>query len=99
MGGAVIGARELIDQIKVGPLHHAGGAISPFNVWLIMRGSVTLPLRLRRHCDNARAVADFLARDLRVTHVSYPVWSTTSTTPQPGNSPPAGALTSTYGQS
>lgn len=72
MGGAVIGARALIDQIKLGPLHHAGGAISPFNVWLIMRGSITLPLRLRRHCDNAQAVAEFLSRDPRVTHVSYP---------------------------
>jgi len=72
MGGAVIGTRRLVDQIKLGPLHHVGGAISPFNAWLIMRGSVTLPLRLRRHCDNALAVATFLARDSRVTHVAYP---------------------------
>lgn len=37
-----------------------------------MRGSVTLPLRLRRHCENAQAVATFLAKDPRVTHVAYP---------------------------
>jgi cystathionine beta-lyase/cystathionine gamma-synthase len=72
MGGAVIGSRDLVDQIKLGPLHHAGGAISPFNAWLIMRGSVTLPLRLRRHCDNAQSVAEFLDRDPRVIHVTYP---------------------------
>ncbi len=72
MGGAVVGSREVVDRVKLGPLHHVGGAISPFNAWLIMRGSITLPLRLRRHCDNALLVAGFLARDPRVAHVAYP---------------------------
>ena len=72
MGGAVIGSKDLIDEIKLGALHHAGGAIAPFNAWLIMRGSVTLPLRLQRHCENAVAVATFLAQDPRVSHVAYP---------------------------
>ena len=72
MGGAVIGKSSLIDEIKLGPMHHIGGTISPFNAWLIMRGSVTLPLRLRRHCKNAHAIAAFLAQDPRVTHVAYP---------------------------
>jgi cystathionine beta-lyase/cystathionine gamma-synthase len=72
MGGAVIGSRELINAIKSGALHHIGGAIAPFNAWLIMRGSVTLPLRLRQHCDNALAIAGFLHDDPRVAHVAYP---------------------------
>ncbi|MUN53901.1 aminotransferase class I/II-fold pyridoxal phosphate-dependent enzyme [Kocuria koreensis] len=72
MGGAVIGSRELVDAIKYGALHHVGGAIAPFNAWLIMRGSLTLPLRLQRHCENAQAVAEFLAADPRVAHVAYP---------------------------
>jgi len=72
MGGAAIGARSLIDEIKSGPMHHVGGTISPFNAWLIMRGSITLPLRLQRHCENAQAIASFLARDRRITHVAYP---------------------------
>lgn len=72
MGGAVIGSRDLIDAIKFGALHHVGGAIAPFNAWLIMRGSLTLPLRLQRHCENAQAVAEFLAADPRVAHVAYP---------------------------
>jgi methionine-gamma-lyase len=71
-GGAVIGDRDLVDRVKLGPLHHAGGAIPPFNAWLVMRGSITLPLRLRRHCDNALAVAGFLDADPRVAHVAYP---------------------------
>jgi cystathionine beta-lyase/cystathionine gamma-synthase len=72
MGGAVIGSHELITAIKSGALHHIGGAIAPFNAWLIMRGSVTLPLRLRQHCDNALAIAGFLDHDPRVAHVAYP---------------------------
>ncbi len=72
MGGAVIGARELIDPIKAGPMVHVGGVISPFNAWLIMRGSVTMPLRLARHCENAQAIAEFLVDDPRVAHVAYP---------------------------
>jgi len=80
VGGAVIGPKAIVDRIKFGALHHIGGAISPFNAWLISRGSVTLPLRLRRHCDNAMAIALFLAADPRVCHVSYP-----GLPDQPGN--------------
>ena len=72
MGGAVIGPKEVIDRIKFGALHHIGGAISPFNAWLIMRGSVTLPMRLQRHCDSALAIARFLDADTRIAYVSYP---------------------------
>ncbi len=72
MGGVVIGNRELIEEIRTGAMWHAGGAISPFNAWLIMRGSTTLPLRLARQCETAQAVAEFLDADPRVVHVSYP---------------------------
>jgi len=72
MGGVVIGNRELVEQTRTGAMWHAGGAISPFNAWLIMRGSTTLPLRLQRHCENALAIAEFLEADPRVVHVSYP---------------------------
>ena len=72
MGGAVIGDKALVDEIKLGAMHHVGGAISPFNAWLIMRGSVTMPLRLRRQCESALAVAAFLEQDTRVAHVAYP---------------------------
>ncbi|MET0916503.1 MAG: aminotransferase class V-fold PLP-dependent enzyme [Jiangellaceae bacterium] len=72
MGGVVIGNRDLVEETRTGAMWHAGGAISPFNAWLIMRGSTTLPLRLQRQCENAQAVAEFLEADPRVVHVSYP---------------------------
>lgn len=72
MGGAVVGARGIIDEIKLGAMHHVGGVIAPLNAWLIMRGSVTLPLRLHKHCESAAGVAAFLAGDSRVGYVAYP---------------------------
>ena len=72
MGGVVIGNRDLVEQTRTGAMWHVGGAISPFNAWLIMRGSTTLPLRLQRQCENAQAVAEFLEADPRVAHVAYP---------------------------
>jgi cystathionine beta-lyase/cystathionine gamma-synthase len=72
MGGAVIGSRELITRIKADAMVDVGGVISPFNAWLIMRGSVTLPLRLRQHQATAQRVAEFLAADDRVAFVAYP---------------------------
>jgi cystathionine beta-lyase/cystathionine gamma-synthase len=72
MGGAVIGRAELVQQIKSDAMVDVGGVISPFNAWLIMRGSVTLPLRLRQHVSSAQAVAEFLEGDPRVAYVAYP---------------------------
>lgn len=72
MGGAVIGSHAMIEEIRTGTLHHIGGAISPFNAWLIMRGSVTLPLRLQRQCQTAQRIAEHLSADPRIAHVAYP---------------------------
>ena len=52
-------------------LRDLGPAISPFNSFLILTGSETLPLRMQKHSDNAKAVAEFLAGDSRVSWVSY----------------------------
>lgn len=49
-----------------------GGVASPFNCWLILRGIRSLPARMRVHCENARAVAEFLASHARVEAVHYP---------------------------
>ncbi|MCU1546543.1 MAG: cystathionine gamma-synthase [Homoserinimonas sp.] len=72
MGGAVVGSAELIRRIKLDAMVDVGGVISPFNAWLIMRGSVTLPLRIRQHCASALAVAEYLRDDPRVAYVAYP---------------------------
>ncbi|HKW83020.1 MAG TPA: PLP-dependent transferase, partial [Burkholderiaceae bacterium] len=72
MGGAVIGRAELIRRLKADALVDVGGSISPFNAWLIMRGAVTLPLRLARHLSTAQRVAEFLDSDPRIAYVMFP---------------------------
>lgn len=49
-----------------------GGILSPFESWLILRGVKTLPVRMRQHDANGRAVAAYLAKHPKVSHVSYP---------------------------
>jgi methionine-gamma-lyase len=72
MGGVVIGRSELVSRIRHDALVDVGGVISPFNAWLIMRGSVTLPLRLPRQLASADRVAAFLDGDPRVAFVAHP---------------------------
>ncbi|MBV4450301.1 aminotransferase class I/II-fold pyridoxal phosphate-dependent enzyme [Clostridium tyrobutyricum] len=72
MGGAVIGKKEIIDRIKSEAMVNLGGTISPFNAWLIMRGVVTLPLRMKQHSDTALEVAKYLEANPAVKFVAYP---------------------------
>jgi cystathionine beta-lyase/cystathionine gamma-synthase len=72
LGGVVLGPRRGIRRIRKEMLVHLGGAMSPFNAWLILRGLATLPLRMERHCENALAVARFLEGHPRVSRVIYP---------------------------
>jgi O-acetylhomoserine (thiol)-lyase len=57
---------------RVLALRDIGAALSPFNAFLILTGIETLPLRMRTHCDNAQAVAEWLAAHPKVAWVSYP---------------------------
>src|SRR3979490_11430 len=52
-------------------LRDLGPAISPFNAFLILTGIETLPLRMQKHCENAKAVAEFLAGHAAVADVNY----------------------------
>lgn len=72
MGGAIIGKSLYLDQIRAQSQVNLGGTISPFNAWLIMRGSVTLPLRMRQHNENAMKVAKWLEKQPCVSFVAYP---------------------------
>lgn len=72
MGGAIIGKTEYLDIIRAQSQVNLGGVISPFNAWLIMRGSVTLPLRMRQHNENALTVARWLEKQPCVSFVAYP---------------------------
>ncbi len=72
MGGAIIGKKEYLDIIRAQAQVNLGGTISPFNAWLIMRGAVTLPLRMQRHNDNALRIARWLEKQPGISFVAYP---------------------------
>ncbi|MDR1722210.1 MAG: aminotransferase class I/II-fold pyridoxal phosphate-dependent enzyme [Methanobrevibacter sp.] len=72
MGGAIVGKKEHLDIIRGQAQVNLGGAISPFNAWLIQRGSVTLPLRMKQHNYNGQKVAEYLEQLEIVSFVAYP---------------------------
>jgi cystathionine gamma-synthase len=49
-----------------------GAVPGPFDCWLVLRGVKTLAVRMRQHCENARAVAYMLSRHPRVEQALYP---------------------------
>jgi cystathionine beta-lyase/cystathionine gamma-synthase len=49
-----------------------GAVPGPFDAWLVLRGVKTLAVRMRRHCENARQIASFLAEHEAVEKVLYP---------------------------
>jgi O-acetylhomoserine (thiol)-lyase len=61
-----------IIKARVTLLRDLGAALSPFNAWLFLQGLETLGLRIQRHSENARAVAEHLAQHTEVAWVNYP---------------------------
>jgi len=72
LGGAVIGRKQAMAQLRQGALIHFGGALSPFNAWLIRRGLHTLELRMKAHEASARQVALYLESHPAIKRVIYP---------------------------
>ncbi len=72
VGGALV-VRDAEDAERIRFVQNAAGAIiAPLDAWLVLRGIKTLPLRMRQHDENGRAVARFLAEHPRVERVYYP---------------------------
>jgi cystathionine beta-lyase/cystathionine gamma-synthase len=72
VGGIVIAARDAdIEYLKF--IQNAAGAIlSPFDSWLVLRGTKTLTVRMAQHNANGMALAEFLSSHPKVTKVIYP---------------------------
>ncbi len=72
LGGAVVTRRDDLHE-KLKFAQNALGAVpSPFDCWLVLRGVKTLAVRIERHCDNAEALAKFLAEHRKIERVFYP---------------------------
>jgi len=72
LGGAVVGRAAAMAELTQDTAIHAGGILSPFNAWLIMRGMATLPLRMKAHAESALRIAQLLEKHEGVLRVIYP---------------------------
>ena len=59
-------------RMRTGPLRNIGACISPDNSWIALQGLETLTLRMERHCENSKTVAQYLASHEKVEWVRYP---------------------------
>jgi O-acetylhomoserine (thiol)-lyase len=67
-----LGNVALAFKARVQLLRDIGPTVSPFNSWLFLQGLETLPLRQRKHSENALKVAEFLQKHPLVSWVNYP---------------------------
>ncbi|TET28692.1 MAG: O-acetylhomoserine aminocarboxypropyltransferase/cysteine synthase [Candidatus Bathyarchaeum sp.] len=67
-----LGNVAFIIKARVQLLRDLGPALSPFNAFLFLQGLETLPLRMKKHSENALAVAQFLKEHPLVAWVNYP---------------------------
>lgn len=75
MGALVVKDKNLADQLYF--IQNASGAVcGPQDSFLVLRGIKTLHVRMQRHCENGRAVAEFLQKHPKVEHVYWPGLST-----------------------
>jgi methionine-gamma-lyase len=72
VGGIVAGSAELMHQVRMEGLRHLGGVLGPLESYLFLRGLKTLPLRMKRHCENALEIARWLQGHAGVKTVYYP---------------------------
>ncbi len=72
LGGVILGRREFIRGTVETYMKHTGGALSPFNAWVMLKGLETLDLRVRAQTATAQAVAEALEGDARLARVLYP---------------------------
>lgn len=72
IGGCVVAVRdEDIEWLRF-IQNSAGAILSPMDSWLVLRGTKTLPLRMKQHTANGLAIAEFLEKHPKVTKVIYP---------------------------
>ena len=67
-----LGNVAFIIKVRVHLLRDLGPALSPFNSFLLLQGLETLPLRVKKHSENALAMAQYLKKHPKVAWVNYP---------------------------
>jgi methionine-gamma-lyase len=72
IAGIVVGEEAFISEMAMTTQKDIGGVIAPFDAWLLIRGLKTLPIRMERHCENAKKIAAKLKNHPKVETIYYP---------------------------
>ncbi|MBP7241571.1 O-succinylhomoserine sulfhydrylase [Amaricoccus sp.] len=72
LGGVVLGRRDFIRGVLEPFMKHTGGALSPFNAWVLLKGLETLDLRVRAQAAAAAAIAEAAAGHPALARLIYP---------------------------
>jgi O-succinylhomoserine sulfhydrylase len=72
LAGAVLGSFSYIHEYLIPFTRHTGPSLSPFNAWVLLKSLETMEMRVRRMCENAQAIAEFLETRKEVKSVKYP---------------------------
>lgn len=72
LGGVIIGTKEFIRGTVEPYLKHTGGALSPFNAWIMLKGLETITLRVNAQADTAQAVAEALEGHSALERILFP---------------------------
>ena len=72
LGGVILGTKEVIRSVVEPFMKHTGGAMSPFNAWMMVKSLETLDLRVRAQVETATELAEVLEQRADLLQVIYP---------------------------
>ncbi len=72
LGGVILGTQEFIRKTVEPYLKHTGGAMSPFNAWIMLKGLETMDLRVRAQTASATELAAALQGHEKLARAIYP---------------------------
>ncbi|WP_204115480.1 O-succinylhomoserine sulfhydrylase [Shimia biformata] len=72
LGGVVLGTKEFIRGTFEPYMKHTGGALSPFNAWVLLKGLETIELRVKAQAESAQALAEALEGHSALERTLYP---------------------------
>ena len=72
LAGAILGPKQMMEDVIDPYLRHMGPSISPFNAWVVLKGLETLELRVTRQAETAALLADRIADHKAVRTIRYP---------------------------
>lgn len=72
LGGIILGPRDIVRGPVEAYLKHTGGAMSPFNAWVMLKSLDTMDLRVNAQCDTAQTLTEALVGHPKLAKVIYP---------------------------